>query len=146
MNPVTTANKLKTLRTLKGLSPEEIAKKAQLNLEDYKALEEGKTAVRYDRLEKACDVLGVDIKEWFEADNSSVFINNGEIKVDNGNGMNHCETCNFYDRNEEDMEMIKNVTLALKDVIEKLDGEWIWRGMEKFLKEQKLKPGNDKVE
>jgi transcriptional regulator with XRE-family HTH domain len=142
MNPITTANKLKTLRTLKGLNPEQVAEKAKLNLDDYKALEEGKTAVPHDKLEKACNALGVDIKEWFETDKSSVFINNGEIKGGSGN-LSHCENCYFYDRNEEDMDMIKDVTLALKEVINKLDSEWIWRGMERFLKEEKLK-GSDK--
>ncbi len=122
MNPIATANKLKTLRTLKGLNPEQVAKKAKLNLDDYKAPEEGKTAVPHDKLEKACNALGVDIKEWFETDKSSVFINNGEIKGGSGN-LSHCENCYFYERNEEDMDMIKDVTLALKEVIKKLDSE-----------------------
>ncbi len=144
MNPITTANKLKMLRTLKGLAPEQVAEKAKLNLDDYKSLEEGKTAVPHDKLEKACNALGVDIKEWFETDSAKVIINNGE---NSGNGAgSHCENCYFYERNEEDMDMIKDVTLALKEVISKLDAEWIWRGMEKFLKENKLKPDNDKKE
>ena len=75
MNPVITAKKLKTLRELKGLSPEEVAEKAKLNLDDYKSLESGKTAVPKDKLAKACDALGFDVKVWFETDKSNVFIN-----------------------------------------------------------------------
>ncbi len=143
MNPITTANKLKTLRTLKGLSPEQVAEKARLNIDDYRALETGKTAVNSEKLEKACNALGVDAKEWFEDDKSNVFINSGEVSFkENSQQQLNCENCYFYDRNKEDMDMIADITLALKEVVKKLDTEWIWRGMEKYLKKQGLEPGN----
>ncbi len=100
MNPITTANKLKVLRNLKGLTPEQVSEKAKLNLKDYKALEEGKTAVQQDKLTKACEALGVDVKEWFETDKSTVFINSGEFSGA-GSG-SHCENCYFYQRNDDE--------------------------------------------
>lgn len=143
MNPITTANKLKTLRNLKGLTPEQVAAKAQLNISDYNALENGKTVVQHDKLKKACDALGVDVNEWFETDRSNVFINNGEIKVDNGNGMNSCENCYFYQRNDDEMDMIKAVSLSLKAIVERLDEGWLSRDLEKFFLENKGKLKNE---
>ena len=128
MNPITIANKLKTLRNLKGLTPEQVAKKAELNLNDYKALESGKTAVSEEKLTKACDALGIDAKEWFETDGSNVFINNENEKV-----VNNCENCYFYERNYQDMEMLKSLSKAMATILEKVNGEVIFRDVEKLL-------------
>ena len=132
MNPITTANKLKTLRSLKGLTTEQVAEKAQINLKDYKALESGKTAVSDEKLEKVCNALGVDYKEWFETDSSSVFINNGEIK-DNAKG-NFCENCYFYERTEEDTKMLEQLSAITDMLAKKLDDEILSRKIEQVLK------------
>ena len=142
MNPITTANKLKTLRTLKGLSPEQVAQKAELNLDDYMALEAGKNAVAEDKLAKACDALGVDIEEWFETDNSNVFINSGEVSItENSQQQLNCENCYFYNRNEEDIEMMNAMTAALKQMADKLSDEVLSRHVEKVLREEIKKKG-----
>ena len=139
MNPVTTASKLKTLRTLKGISPEEVAQKAQLDLDDYLSLESGKTAIKEDKLEKVCNALGIDIKEWFETDKSNVFINNGEIKGNSssGNQQVNCENCYFYQRSDDEMEIMKATSIALKELAERLDEGWISRNLEKFFRKNK---------
>jgi transcriptional regulator with XRE-family HTH domain len=132
MNPITTANKLKTLRNLKGLTPEQVAEKAQLNLNDYKTLESGKVAVSVEKLEKACDALGVDYKEWFENEKSNVLINT-DFK-DNAKGGNICENCYFYERNEEDTEILETLSKLANTLAEKLDDEILAKKIEKVLK------------
>jgi len=133
MNPITTANKLKTLRSLKGLTSEQVAEKAQLNLDDYKALESGKTAVSAEKLEKACNALEIDMQEWFDSDSSSVFINNGEIK-DNSKG-NFCENCYFYDRTEEDTKLLEQLSAITQLLANKLDDEILSRKIEEVLRQ-----------
>ena len=133
MNPITTANKLKTLRSLKGLTSEQVAKKAELNLNDYKLLESGKVAVSVEKLEKACNALGIDYKEWFEDDKSNVFINNGEIK--DGSGiLSNCENCYFYERTEEDTQMLERLSALTEALTKKLDDEILTRRVEQVLK------------
>ena len=131
MNPITTANKLKTLRNLKGLTTEQVAEKAKLNLNDYKALESGKVAVSVEKLEKVCDVLGVDFKEWFENDKSNVFINSGEFK---DKVVNNCENCYFYERTEEDTKMLETLLAIAEALAKKLDDEILTRRIEQVLK------------
>ena len=132
MNPITTANKLKTLRNLKGLTPEQVAEKAKLNLNDYKALESGKTTVSVEKLEKVCDALGVDFKEWFESDKSNVFINSGEFK-DNVK-VNNCENCYFYERSDEDTQMLETLSAIAEALVKKLDDEILARRVEQILR------------
>ena len=131
MNPITTANKLKTLRNLKGLTAEQVAQKAQLNLNDYKALESGKVAVSVEKLEKACDALGIDLKEWFESDRSNVIINT-DFK-DNAKGGNICENCYFYERSEEDTQMLETLSAIAEALVNKLDDEILARKIEQVL-------------
>ena len=133
MNPITTANKLKTLRSLKGLTSEQVAKKAELNLNDYKLLESGKVAVSVEKLEKVCNALGIDYKEWFENDKSNVFINNGEIK-DNAKGISNCDNCYFYERTEEDTKMLERLSALTEALTKKLDDELLVRRIEQVLK------------
>ena len=133
MNPVTTANKLRTLRNLKGMTATQVAKKAELNLNDYYELESGKVAVSVEKLEKVCNALGVDYKEWFENDKSNVFINNGEIK--NGSGiLSNCESCYFYDRTEEDTKLLEQLSAITEMLAKKLDDEILARRIEQVLK------------
>ncbi len=133
MNPITTANKLKTLRSLKGLTSEQVAKKAELNLNDYKLLESGKVAVSVEKLEKVCNALGIDYKEWFEDDKSNIFINNGEIK--DGSGiLSNCENCYFYERTEEDTKMLERLSALTEALTKKLDDEILVRRIEQVLK------------
>ena len=145
MNPITTANKLKTLRNFKGMSPEQVAEKAQLNLEDYNALEAGKTEVSIEKLEKACNALGIDYKEWFEKDNSQVYVNNGDIKVDGGSrNIGNCNTCYFYDRNEEDVELLNTLKTLTKSIVQLLNNETFSRNIDKTLQDEKNKSGDKK--
>ena len=131
MNPITTANKLKTLRNLKGFTTEQVAEKAQLNLEDYKALESGKTVISVEKLEKACKGLGVDYKEWFENEQSNVFVDN-EFH-DNSIGI--CENCYFYQRSEEDTKMLEKLSALTEVLAKQLDEEIISRKIELVLKQ-----------
>ena len=142
MNPITTANKLKALRNFKGMSPEQVAEKAQLNLEDYNALEAGKTEVSIEKLEKACNALGIDYKEWFEKDNSQVYVNNGDIKRSFGNNLN-CDSCYFYDRNEEDVELLNTLKTLSESIVRLLDNELLSRDIDKTLRDKKNKPDDD---
>ena len=130
MNPIATANKLKTLRNLKGLTAEQVAGKAKLNLNDYKALESGKVAVSVEKLEKVCDVLGIDFKEWFENDKSNVIINT-DFK-DNAIGV--CENCYFYERTDEDTKMLETLSAIAEALTKKLDDEILTRRVEQVLK------------
>ncbi len=130
MNPITTANKLKTLRNLKGLTAEQVAEKAKLNLNDYKALESGKVAVSVEKLEKACEALELDIHEWFDTDSSNVFINNAE----NNKGGNNCDNCYFYERTEEDTKMLETLSAIAEALTKKLDDEILTRRVEQVLK------------
>ena len=135
MNPITTANKLKTLRSLKGLTSEQVAKKAELNLNDYKLLESGKVAVSVEKLEKVCDALGIDYKEWFENEQSQVFVNNGEIKIEQGaQNIGNCENCYFYERTEEDTKMLEQLSVLTEALTKKLDDEILTRRIEQVLK------------
>lgn len=133
MNPITTANKLKTLRSLKGLTSEQVAKKAELNLNDYKILESGKVAVSVEKLEKVCNALGIDYKEWFEEDKSNVYVNNGEVKGSGGNLVD-CENCYFYERSEEDTKMLEQLSAITEMLTKKLDDEILTRRVEQVLK------------
>ena len=132
MNPVTTANKLKTLRSLKGLTSEQVAKKAELNLNDYKILESGKVAVSVEKLEKVCNALGIDYKEWFETDDSKVIVNT-DFK-DNAKGGNICDNCYFYERTEEDTQMLERLSALTEALTKKLDDEILTRRVEQVLK------------
>ena len=135
MNPITTANKLKTLRSLKGLTSEQVAKKAELNLNDYKLLESGKVAVSVEKLEKVCNALGIDYKEWFENEQSQVFVNNGEIKIEQGaQSIGNCENCYFYERTEEDTQMLERLSALTEALTKKLDDEILARRIEQVLK------------
>ena len=134
MNPITTANKLKTLRNLKGLTPEQVAEKAKLNLIDYKALESGKVAISEEKLEKACKALEIDMQEWFDTDSSQVYVNNGEVKGSGMSGINNCENCYFYERTEEDTKMLEGLSAITEALAKKLDDEILIRRVEQVLK------------
>ena len=125
MNPVSTANKLKTLRELKGVSQERIAEKAELNLEDYQSMELGEQPVSPQRLNKVCHALGVDFTEWFgKGKASSVFVNNGSIHVsDQGVVVNNCENCFFISRSEEESELLKSLVNLVGVLVEKLNAD-----------------------
>ena len=139
MNPITTASKLKSLRYLKGLSLEEVAKEAQLNLDDYKALETGKTKVSKDKLKKACNALGIDYKEWFEKDNSHFIVNHGEIN----NGSVYCETCYYNSRSEENDEMLETLKSFISVMHKMLDEELFVRKIDKILSEREKNPDDE---
>jgi transcriptional regulator with XRE-family HTH domain len=135
MNPITTAYKLKTFRNLKGLTPEQVAEKAQLNLNDYKNLEAGKKAVSVEKLEKVCDALGIDFKEWFDTDKSQVYVNNGEIKVEGGSrNIGNCENCYFYERGEEDTQVLETLATLANSLAEKLDDEILAKKIDQVLR------------
>lgn len=57
------AQKVKTLRTRKGLSQEELAEKTGLNLRTIQRIENGETAPRGDSLKRLAEVFGVSAEE-----------------------------------------------------------------------------------
>ena len=133
MNPITTAKKLKTFRNIKGLTQEQVAEKAKLNLIDYKALESGEVAISEEKLGKACNALEIEMQEWFETDKSNVFINNGEVKGGSGT-LSNCENCYFYERTEEDTKMLEGLSAITEALANKLDDEILSRRIEQVLK------------
>ena len=128
MNPIKTAKKLKALRTFKGMTSAEVAEKAALNLEDYEILESGKAMVETDKLAKVCKALDVDMKDWFDNEDTNIFINSGKFK----SNANSCGTCYFYLRSDEEMESLKTVSATLAVLVEKVQEIWLSRDLDKY--------------
>lgn len=73
--------KMNLVRTLKGWSQEEMAEKLNMSVTGYAKIERGETKLHIPRLEKIAEVLGIEVKELFEDNQSvSVAFNNKHIQ------------------------------------------------------------------
>lgn len=107
--------RLMKVRQHRGLTQEQVAEKAQLNLKDYIAMEEGKMLENKERLEKACKALDIKIDDLFD---SQTFINYGE---NNGMGCGLHNNNTFNQRSDDDITFMSNMLDSLKHVSEHLD-------------------------
>lgn len=113
MNTMAIADRLKKLRESKGMTQEQVAKKAKLNLDDYKAMEKGEKLDDKERLRKACDALGIKIEDLFDP---QTFINYGENSGTGsiiGVGIYNSQV---FQRNEEDIALLNSISEGLKNV------------------------------
>lgn len=100
------------VRQYKGLTQEQVAEKAQLNLDDYIAMEEGKRLENKERLEKACSALDIKVEDLFDA---NTYINYGEIS---GNQSSLFSTTNYNQNSDSAVieDMAKNIKYVTKNL------------------------------
>lgn len=66
------ADRIRTLREIAGYSQEEMAEKAEVSLEEYVKLEEGKTDFGFTFIYKCADIFGVDMKDLLEGNSPNL--------------------------------------------------------------------------
>jgi transcriptional regulator with XRE-family HTH domain len=91
--------KIRSIRTLKGFSQENLAEMLNLSLPAYADIERGKKDVNFKRLEQIANKLGVTLNDilTFEDKVSNFFDRCSNSNVSTGNGSN---TVNHYDTKE----------------------------------------------
>lgn len=62
----TIGEKVRTIRTKKGISQDELAEKSSLTRPHISMIERGSVSLQIDTLQKIADALGVQIKELLE--------------------------------------------------------------------------------
>lgn len=65
--------KITLMRTLKGLTQEEMAEKLSMSTTGYAKIERGETKLQNPRLEKIADVLGMELSDLLSFDTKNVF-------------------------------------------------------------------------
>jgi transcriptional regulator with XRE-family HTH domain len=81
-------NNIKLIRTLKGLTQAQVAKQLNISETAYNKLENDKTDLTTDRLQKLADIFGVDVRD-IQDFNPTNFILNTKNKQQNGVVINH---------------------------------------------------------
>lgn len=71
--------KISLMRTLKGLTQEDMAAKLNMSLTGYAKIERGETRLQNPRLEKIAEVFGIELKELLTFDEKIVF-NTGSFR------------------------------------------------------------------
>lgn len=71
------AQKISETRKVKGLTQEELAEKAKINLRTIQRIESSESQPRGKTLNLICDILEIDIKELISSENSFIGINIG---------------------------------------------------------------------
>ena len=66
------ADRIRTLREIAGYSQKEMAEKAEVSLEEYVKLEEGKTDFGFTFIYKCADIFGVDMKDLLEGNSPNL--------------------------------------------------------------------------
>lgn len=65
--------KVSLMRTLKGLTQEEMATKLDMSLTGYAKIERGETKLHIHRLEQIVEVLGMELKDLVNFDEKMIF-------------------------------------------------------------------------
>jgi transcriptional regulator with XRE-family HTH domain len=65
--------KITLMRTLKGLTQEEMAEKLSMSTTGYAKIERGETKLQSPRLEKIADVLGMELSDLLSFDTKNIF-------------------------------------------------------------------------
>lgn len=65
--------KITLMRTLKGLTQEEMAEKLSMSTTGYAKIERGETKLQNPRLEKIAEVLGIDLSDLLSLDTKNIF-------------------------------------------------------------------------
>ncbi len=112
MNAMTIADRLRKLRENKGMTQEQLAKKAELNLEDYRAMESGKGLENKERLVKACEALGIGPDDLLRPEQGGIVIFGDGYGLHGGHGYNNCTVDS---RNEEDLALLNSMSQTLKN-------------------------------
>ena len=66
------------MRSLKGLTQEEMAEKLNMSESGYAKIEQGKTKLQNPRLEKIVEVLGIELKDLLSFDEKTVIFNKND--------------------------------------------------------------------
>jgi len=64
--------KLKVMRQCKDWTQEELAEKLDLAVNTYARIEQGKTTMKLDKLEKVAQIMGVDVQELMDTNEKTV--------------------------------------------------------------------------
>lgn len=106
--------KIHLMRTIKGLSQEDIAEKLGITANGYGKIERGETDIQWSRLQQIADVLDITIKELVSlGDNAFLNLNLGNIEHYQNNNIAP-EQVNLYNGKELELEKI-NLLLKQKD-------------------------------
>ncbi|CAG1023060.1 hypothetical protein DOJK_02069 [Patescibacteria group bacterium] len=65
--------KITLMRTLKGLTQEEMAARLNMSITGYAKIERGETKLQNPRLDKIAEVLGIELSELLNVDTKNVF-------------------------------------------------------------------------
>lgn len=110
-------NKIRVLRTAKGLSQENIADALGLSQSGYARMERGEIDINLSRITEIAKILEVPDKELLNPDSVNFFFmnNSGGNVVGNKDGV-----LNFYQNNE--IETLKTAFANMQTLIEHLIG------------------------
>jgi transcriptional regulator with XRE-family HTH domain len=65
--------KVSLMRTLKGLTQEDMAAKLNMSVTGYAKIERGETKLQNPRLEKIAEALGIELKDLLNFDEKNIF-------------------------------------------------------------------------
>lgn len=75
--------KIRTLRTYKNLTQENMAEKLGISVNGYSKIESGKTKLTLDRIQEIAQILDIDIIELINTNDNSIVIMANDNKADN---------------------------------------------------------------
>ncbi|OQW93703.1 MAG: hypothetical protein BWK79_09775 [Beggiatoa sp. IS2] len=131
--------KIHFMRTVKGLSQEDMAEKLGISANGYGKIERGETDVQWSRLEQIAEVLGITVKELLNLNEKTFFNLNLGRDQNNNIASEHVESnlemkrelekANLLlEQKDKEIDLLREQTIQLKEIIrlmknEKLDGQ-----------------------
>jgi transcriptional regulator with XRE-family HTH domain len=80
--------KITLMRTLKGLTQEEMAARLNMSITGYAKIERGETKLQNPRLDKIAEVLGIELTDLLNFDAKNIF--NFAENFTNSSNLAHC--------------------------------------------------------
>ncbi len=119
--------KIHLMRTIKGLSQEDIAEKLGISPNGYGKIERGETDVQWSRLQQIAEILGVTVKDLVTlGDKTFVNLNLGRDQNNNmASEQTNCETkyelekANLLiEQKDKEIHLLQEQIAQLKEIIE----------------------------
>lgn len=114
---MTTGDKIRTYRTMKGLSQENVAKLLGISLNSYSKIERGETDITVTRLQQIADVLQIRITDIVGLGDNGFYYPNGNQNNTNSLSGEGIEFIVELEKLRTENQGLKNEITHLKEII-----------------------------
>jgi transcriptional regulator with XRE-family HTH domain len=101
---MTLSNKLKLLRSYKGLTQEKMAEKLGISTYAYAKIERCETNVSHNRLKQIAEVGDIDLEQLFGLDVTSIFNLNENPNNNNNSHHTQCDIINLHSTDQTEFQ------------------------------------------